>query len=202
MKNLMNKLFKHTSSSLLAAVALFSFIGITNTAVAGKHIIMPQFGKLDLDNSAQDKSRRFDTGASSFFGFEYEAHILEGISLGGQYLNYRNKYTNPTDTYTSKSEIIFFNIKKYFTTSSPLSPFVGMGPGFATVSTGEKTSLLSSDFDGQVFKAMAGIAYDVEHVGFYLEYNKIFGEVDGDNNDTINVDSSSFIGGVRVIFGK
>lgn len=197
-----NKRFSQRLFKLLTAAVIFSCCVVTNSAFAAKHIIMPQFGKVDLDSTSQTSSRNFQSGSSSFFGFEYEARILNDISLGGQFLTYKHKYKVSSSNYTSKTQIGFFNIKKYFDTTTGFSPFIGMGPGFATVSTGEIDSWFSNDFDGQVFKAMVGFAYDVQRVGFYLEYNQIFGEVDGNYNDTIDIDSSAFIGGMRVIFGR
>lgn len=189
-------------SRLLTALTLFSFIGFTNIAVAAKHVIMPQFGKVDMDSSHQS-TRDFDTKSSNLLGFEYEAHIINDISIGGEFLLYKNKYRVGSSKYTSETMIGFFNVKKYFDTSTAFKPFIGMGPGYATVSTDEVYSLFSNtDFDGQVFKFMAGFAYDVERIGLYLEYMRIFGEVDGSRSETIDIDSSGIIGGIRIVFGQ
>ena len=183
--------------SLCVVIALFS-----STATANTHIITPQTGSLTMTDANQG-NRIFQTKSNSVIGFEYESRFKNGMAIGTSYQSYTNNYTSFGTPYKAETDIAFFTFKQYFNTSSPLKPFIGIGGGIALVETGEAFSLFESDFDGDAYKFMTGIVYDIGRVGFHLEYVHISADVEenGFSSSTFSISTNGIVGGLRIIFG-
>ena len=135
----------------------------------GRHVLITKTGTFKLAKANQNSSRTFTTQSDSVYGLEYEWHMWQGLSIGGEFFHYENKYTI-SRSYKTKTSAYLFNAKYHFNKKGALQPFLGFGSGSSIIPyTGQTLGSLS----GSAYQFMAGFTYRFKHVGIYAEYKNL-----------------------------
>ncbi len=169
--------------------------------VRGKHVLITKLGSFELDKATQSSSRNFTTKSDEVFGLEYEWHLWQGLSIGGEFFYYENNFTTPTKR-TAEISSHLFNVKYHFNHTGAFQPFIGYGRGFTYIEpTGE--SLIDSHI-GSAYQYTAGFTYRFKYVGIYAEY-KVLNSRPEDELGTVTVSEIDTSGegvliGVSVLF--
>jgi len=160
-------------------LAIFILCSSFNLYAAGqrKHVIIPKLGFYEMRNS-HTGGYVFDTSSDSVYGFEYERRFSMGLSIGVEHMHIENSITSPSSESELDVDILFFISRYYFNydKSSHWRPFVGLGAGYGS---GETRSY--GAIDGQAYQAMAGITYEWDRMGMYLQYKRMYSKIDADS---------------------
>ncbi len=160
---------------LAVGCLFFSMVFFMATAHADlrKHRIIPKVGFYEMD-TANTGNSLFDTKSKNVYGFEYEYRFANGLSIGAEHMHIENTYVDAGLTRELKVNIAFFDAKYYFNNSanSHWMPYVGLGAGYAF---GRATD---DRVDGFAYQVFAGITYEWERMGLYVQYKYMDLEVE------------------------
>lgn len=187
----------------LSIILLFSFSVLSTELLArerGRHVVVTKIGSFNLDKTVQSSSRNFTKKSKDVYGFEYEWHLVKGLSIGGEFFHYTNNFT-ATSSYKAETTAHLFNVKYNFNHEGSFQPFIGLGAGFSLIRpTGEP---LIDYHVGSAHQLMAGFTYRFEYVGIYAEYKMLRTKPDDEvYSATSEIDASGkgLLIGVSVLF--
>jgi len=138
-----------------------------------KHIIIPKAGIYEMDNTVT-AGYRFDTKSNRVLGFEYEYHFTNGLTIGVEHMYFENSFVGNNLNRKLKVNVAFFDAKYYFNykTGSHWLPYIGLGAGYAFGRDNDNS------IDGLAYQIFAGIAYQWERFGVYVQYKQMDLEVE------------------------
>ena len=164
-------------------------------------ILLFKTGMFDLSNDQQQwfgLTNTIDSGSSGVFGVEYNYVFPEGWAVGGEYLMYKNTWTQSAGGSGSFSTRVFtVNGKKYFVATELIRPFVGIGVGVATTSfSGD----ISGSTGGTAFQLMGGAEFRFDKVGIHAELKKVTAKTEDDNSIEVDSGGQGIFVGLSVHF--
>lgn len=196
---------------LILIVVVNIFAGNMVVASGYNHTLIPKFGIYQYSNS-RSGDWIFDTKSDDSYAFEYEYRFSFGLTIGTEYMHFKNNFTDTTNCSSTcndelEMEIAFFIIKYYFRHKKPFKPYIGAGTGYGTGSTKNNGGAI----DGKAYQYNVGLAYEWERVGIYFEYRKMYSTVDRetingwpytltDGTQEINISGDGIFSGVSVKF--
>jgi len=163
-------------------------------------------GGFRLSNSTQDiggASRDFaDTGAA--YGIEAEWRADDGLALGLELFRYSEDYTTSGSAISGNMTVtgFFFNGRKYFRTSSPAQPFLGIGVGQATADFSGDSGGLTGSIEDLALQVSLGLVYRWQRLGVVAELKNLRSEIQYGQGNQAKVDPSGIglFAGVDVQF--
>ena len=189
----------------MRVVSFFLLIAVSFLSVEAafakqrKHIIIPKIGFYEMDNE-YTAGYQFDTSSDSVYGFEYERRFSNGLTIGAEYLHFKNTIKNVSYNNELDVDIFLFNAKYYFNYDSGVGflPFIGLGHGYAIGTDAN---------DGQAYQIMGGLAYEWDRVGMYFQYMRMHSRIDRDSvgrivagGPEIDISGHGFFSGVTIKF--
>jgi hypothetical protein len=166
---------------------------------------------------------KFDSTPGTALGIEYERYMEGNWSLGFEYNRVTHAFTAASLTPTrGELELTrkFFIMKKYFSTGTPLEPYIGIGGGFigarmsgAITSSADESgaawSVMGSNGTG--WSGMAGVVYKLSDITLRAGYRYSESDIeisDAYSNDgskrktygSLSTDSSGYFAGIELRF--
>jgi len=145
----------------------------STSAKQRNNVIIPKAGVYEMDN-ATTAGYRFNTKSDNVLGFEYEYHFTNGLTIGAEHMYFENSFVGNNLNQKLKVNVAFFDTKYYFNynVGSHWVPYVGLGAGYAF---GRDTD---NRVDGFAYQIFAGITYQWERIGVYMQYKQMDLEVE------------------------
>ncbi len=145
----------------------------TVSAKQRKNVVIPKAGVYEMDNTVT-AGYRFDTQSNSVLGFEYEHRFTNGLTIGAEHMYFENSFVGNNLNRKLKVNVAFFAAKYYFNykVGSHWLPYVGLGAGYAFGRDNDNR------VDGFAYQIFAGIAYEWQRIGVYMQYKQMDLEVE------------------------
>ena len=187
-----------------ALPVFFAGVLLSSTAAAeGTTALILKTGQFTLSEDSQvvlfDRLE-FDDKSSGVFGAELEWRMPDGLSLGGELTFYRNDWASAFFLFDSgqvDTTILMFNVKKYFTASKVIHPYIGAGAGVAVT---DFSGTITGNSSGLALQAIGGIEFRWDKVGLYTEFKALSADTEDDLDHQVDVSGTGIFAGLSIYF--
>jgi len=184
------------------SAAVLVAISLNSVAYGADFVLSMKSGTVflwDRDQRIDGVERKFDEHSRKSFGLAWEIRNAKGVGMGMEYLYFRNKFTPSSDGRT-RSQILTFNVKKYFSPGGPVHPYAGGGFGWGHAKYDDGVGNVDRDLN-LVFQGMLGIEFRfADAFGFFTEARALASGADGEEENEFDFSGTGVTAGINFIF--
>jgi hypothetical protein len=164
--------------------------------------LIAKLGTFKLASASQmvgGAASTYDTSSSPVAGIELEMRRKDGLALGGEFFNYKNKLAANGTTFKGQQAVSAFmlNFKNYFHVEPWFYPYAGFGFGLADSKYGGD---LSGSASGLAYQGFAGVDFRFGDVGFHVEYKVLAATTKDGAGEKVKVGGSGILVGASFAF--
>jgi len=153
----------------------------------------------DTDQLLDSADRDFNRYSHRTLALNWEIRTNKEVALGMEYLTFRHDFT-PSDKGTTKTEIVQFTVKKYFSPAPVLHPYFGLGLGWGYGKFDDGVGNVDRDYNAAL-SLSTGIEFRIgENVGLYTEVKGLVSGADNQDDNEFNCSGTGYFAGVSFIF--
>ena len=195
----MGKLGQLTLILLLLSFILGLSVG---SARAGDFAIIVKSGTVKLWNDGQRLDlveRNFDNNSKHTLALAWEIRTSRDLALGMEYFTFRHGFTPPTTGYT-KTQVVQFTVKKYFSPNRILHPYAGIGLGWGHAKYDDGVGNIDRDVNLAI-QVDTGVEFRIgDNFGIYTEVKGLASGTDGEEENEFDFSGICYLAGISMIF--
>jgi opacity protein-like surface antigen len=143
--------------------------------------------------------RQFDDHSQRTLAVAWEVRNAKELALGMEYFTFRHEFSPPT-TGRTKTQVVQFTIKKYFSPMPVLHPYAGFGFGWGHAKFDDGEGNIDRDVN-LALQASAGIEFRIgDNFGIYTELKGLASGTDGEDENEFDFSGTGFLAGFSMIF--
>ncbi len=153
----------------------------------------------DANQHLDSADRDFDRYSRRTLALAWEVRTAKELALGMEYLTFRHDFTPSASGYT-KTEMVQFTVKKYFSPVPVVHPYAGLGLGWSYGKFDDGTGNVDRDYNAAL-SLSAGIEFRFgENLGIYTEVKGLVSGADNKDDNEFDFSGTGYFGGVSFIF--
>jgi hypothetical protein len=153
----------------------------------------------DEDQRLDLADRRFDGHSQRTLALAWEIRNAKEVAMGMEYLTYRHDLSD-TVSGGAKTQVVLFNIKKYFSPNLVLHPYAGFGLGWGHARFDDGQGNIDRDFN-LALQASGGVEFRIgNNFGIYTELKGLASGTDGEDENEFDFSGTGLMAGISLIF--
>lgn len=190
-------------SAALLGMAVTLGLCTPSIASAANTALILKTGSFTLSTDRQTiagQSLILDDSASGILGVEFEWRQASGLAYGVELVRHETDVTSTGTTARSTMETfaVLGTVKKYFSPSKAVRPYIGAGIGAASVDF--NGNLITGSGGGLGLQAMGGVEFRGQKVGLYTELKYLSAKVEDDANQDADGSGTGIFVGLSIFF--
>ncbi len=174
----------------------------TGAAQAADFAVIVKSGTVQLwdeDQRLDMVERHFDNHSQRTLAVAWEIRNAKELALGMEYFTFRHGFSPPSTGHT-KTQVVQFTVKKYFSPNHILHPYGGIGLGWGHAKYDDGQGNIDRDVNFAM-QASAGIEFRIgDNFGLYTEVKGLASGTDGEDENEFDFSGTGFLAGISMIF--
>lgn len=186
-------------ASLPLALALLSALSSLNAAAQNVLILKTgEYRLSDTDQVLLGRDIDYEASVRPLINLEYQWRFKNQLSVGADLLAFDDDYLfSSRAPGTLEAYLLSANVKKFFTVTPWLHPYVGVGAGQLVV---DLQGPVQGGIDGYGLHANAGIELRIKRLGVYAEYKQLNAQAKDADNERITLSGRGLLFGAGLHF--
>lgn len=153
----------------------------------------------DDDQSLDLVDRRFDSHSQRTLSLGWEIRNAKEVAMGMEYITYHHDLLSSA-TGGAKTQVVLFNIKKYFSPNLVLHPYAGFGMGVGHAKFDDGQGYVDRELN-LALQASGGVEFRIgNNFGIYTEVKGLASGTDGEDENEFDFSGTGLMAGISMIF--